>query len=212
MRFFLIKVLYGLIGSVIVAILLLLGFIRKNNGSIDPYFSRITEKHRIGLILGTSRAAHSLDPDYLDGIGYNFSFAIGLSSYDSSYLNVVCNYTLHEPDLRNDSNYNFVLSVDPWVMSTYEGNMYEHSSNTFMTELGSNIYLNICIYLFNYVDLTPSNILNNLVRGGDPYVLLKNGRLSYPMPRNSARIKELSRINETISFYREKNEFTKGYY
>lgn len=185
----------------------------KYNLEIDEFYGRLTKYHDCGIILGTSRAAHSLDPDYLKGVDYNFSFTGGHSPYDTAYIKIVKNYCRSEL-MQFDSNRRFILTVDPWVMSTYDNDSFELKNNTFMKDLGESTILNSLLYPIKYINLTPKSIFSILFKADFPkyFTLSVNGRLVLAMNKEKAQLKERIRTQQTIDLYKNKKVFTDGFY
>ncbi len=181
--------------------------------SIDEFYGRLTKQHNCGIVLGTSRAAHCLDPGYLRGVDYNFSFTLGHSPYDLAYMKTVKNYCRSEL-MQFDSNRRFILTVDPWVMSTYESDSFELKNNTFMEDLRRNTILNCINYTTKYIDLTPKSIFSILLKADFPkyFTLSENGRLILAMEKKKAQSKERTRVQQTIDGYKNKKVFTEGFY
>ena len=199
--------------TIVLVIFFLISFLSRYNLQIDEFYPRITSYHDCGLILGTSRAAHTLDPKYLDGVEYNFSFTLGHSPYDSSYLTVVKNYCRSDL-LDYDSNRVFILSVDPWVMSSFHGDSFELDNNSFLKNLGGSPLINSIGYVLKYIDLTPKIIYGILSRADFPkyFTLTKNGRLVIVMNKVKAQQKEELRTQQTITGYKNKKVYKEGFY
>jgi len=180
---------------------------------IDEFYGRLIKHHDCGIILGTSRAAHSLDPNYIKGVEYNFSFTLGHSPYDTAYIKTVKNYCRSE-FMQFDSNRRFILTVDPWVMSTYESDSFELKNNSFMEELGNSKLLNCINYAIKYIDFTPKSIFSILFNADFPkyFSLSENGRLKIAMEKNKAQSREKAKIQQTTRGYKQKKVFTEGFY
>ena len=188
-------------------------FLSKYNLQVDEFYGRITKYHDCGLILGTSRAAHALDPEYLDGVEYNFSFTGGHSPYDTSYFAALKNYCRIDL-IKFDSNRAFILAVDPWVMSTFEGDSFELNNNSFIKDLGNNPTWNSINYIFKYIDLTPKSIFSILFNADFPkyFTMSEKGRLVLSMDKTDAQLKEKLRTQQTIEGYKNKKVFSVGFY
>ena len=185
----------------------------KYNLYVDEFYGRLAKYHDCGLILGTSRAAHSLDPRYIKGVDYNFSFTLGHSPYDTAYFRTVKNYCRAE-FMEFDSNRRFVLTVDPWVMSTFKSDSFELNNNSFIKDLGNNKFLNSINYIIKHIDLTPKSIFSILFKADFPkyFILSENGRLVIKMDKQESQSKEKARIQQTIDEYKNKKVFTGGFY
>ena len=199
--------------TIILVVFFLISFLSKYNLQIDEFYPRITSYHDCGLILGTSRAAHALDPKYLDGVEYNFSFTLGHTPYDTSYFAALKNYCRIDL-IRYDSNRAFILAVDPWVMSTFEGDSFELNNNSFIKDLGKNPTWNSINYIFKYIDLTPKSIFSILFNADFPkyFTMSENGRLVLRMDKTDAQLKEKLRTQQTIEGYKNKKVFSEGFY
>ncbi|HMC97386.1 MAG TPA: hypothetical protein VKG92_07035 [Flavobacteriales bacterium] len=101
--------------------LAVLAILLKLDGRTDERYLRYTTPPQTSLILGSSRAAIGLRPHVLDSVlgaeghdihSYNFSFAIGFSSYGPAYYGTISRKL--DPTARNGV---FILSVDPWTIS-----------------------------------------------------------------------------------------------
>lgn len=116
--------------------------VTKANGHLDPYYIRFTTPPAKSLIIGTSRAAQGMHPtiikDELSDLGYelpllNYSFTLIHSSYGEVYLN--CIKEKLDPKTKNGI---FILTVDPWCISTIsieDDHKMFLERETFMAEL-----------------------------------------------------------------------------
>ncbi len=199
--------------TIILVVFFLISFLSRYNLQIDEFHPRINSYHDCGLILGTSRAAHALDPKYLDGVEYNFSFTLGHTPYDTSYFAALKNYCRIDL-IKYDSNRAFILAVDPWVMSTFEGDSFELNNNSFIKDLGNNPTWNSINYIFKYIDLTPKSIFSILFNADFPkyFTMSENGLLVLRMDKTDAQLKEKLRTQQTIDGYKNKKVFSEGFY
>lgn len=99
------------------------------DGSSDPFYIRFTTRKQHALILGTSRAAQGIQPAVLDKIlpgnnFFNFSFTLISSPYGPVYLN-----SIKKKLDQETTNGIFILSVDPWSISSKSG--YPNDSTRF---------------------------------------------------------------------------------
>jgi hypothetical protein len=109
-------------------------------GAVDPYYNKISAPHQSALIIGTSRAAQGLVPDIIEAEAsclsydiFNFAFTLTTSPYGASYLSAIKN-KIH-PETRKSL---FILSVDPWSLSTTSSNHdkdVEIDHKSFLTNL-----------------------------------------------------------------------------
>lgn len=212
-RRFLLKVILLFSLTVIFVAIFILSILSKYNLVIDEFYGRLTKQHNCGIILGTSRAAHCLDPDYIRGVDYNFSFTIGHSPYDLAYMKTVKNYCRSE-FMQFDSNRRFILTVDPWVMSSYKGDSFELKNNSFMEDLGRSTILNSINYITKYIDISPKSIFSILFKADFPkyYTLSENGRLIVAMDKSVAQSREKRKVQQTVGGYKNKKVFIDGFY
>lgn len=91
------------------------------DGYADPYYLKISSPQKTNLILGTSKAAQGIQPQYLEKTlhkeFYNYSFSIGVSPYGSTYLNSI----IKKLDTVNKKAH-FILAVDAWSISSITQN------------------------------------------------------------------------------------------
>jgi len=110
------------------------------NGSVDPYYLRLASPRQSALIIGTSRAAQGLNPEVMNKILgresekplYNFAFTIAHSPYGRAYLESI--KAKLDPDARNSI---FIVSVDPWCLSSGREAESFPEESTFMGQLHS---------------------------------------------------------------------------
>ncbi len=105
----------------IFATLLIAMLIFSADGTSDAYYHRFTTPRQHALIIGTSRAAQGIHPQYfspifskgaLQGPLYNYAFTALQSPYGSAYLKAI-KEKIH-PETRKGL---FLLSVTPWSVS-----------------------------------------------------------------------------------------------
>lgn len=88
------------------------------NGYTDSFYVRFTTPKQENLILGTSRAAQGLQPQYFDSIlgkkFFNYSFTIVHSPFGPTYLN-----SIKKKLSTNLNNATFIVAVDPWSLSSF---------------------------------------------------------------------------------------------
>ena len=96
------------------------------DGKTDAYYLRLTTPKQKSLILGTSRAAQGIFPeefqDLIDtfnfeGPLYNFAFTALNSPYGEHYFSAIQQKL--DPAAKNGL---FVLTVDPWSLSSLQSN------------------------------------------------------------------------------------------
>lgn len=91
------------------------------NGYTDPFYVRFTTPKQSSLILGTSRAAQGIQPRILKKeLGKdvsNYAFTLGHSPYGPTYLESI-KRKLND----NEKGGIFIITVDPWSVSTKDSN------------------------------------------------------------------------------------------
>lgn len=116
MRTFVLKTF--LYGSLV--LLLHLVVARYANGITDAYYLRFTSSPKKHLIIGTSKAAQGLRPEYLNEVlaldedngFFNYAFTLGHSPYGSVYRESI----LRKVDASCQEGV-FIICVDPWSIS-----------------------------------------------------------------------------------------------
>lgn len=93
-------------------------------GNTDSFYKRFTSPQQSNLILGNSRAAQGVRPEFLQATNgekfYNYSFTIFDSPYGEAYFKSI------EKKLNPDTkNGNFIVTVDPWSISINKENPNE---------------------------------------------------------------------------------------
>ena len=87
------------------------------DGKSDPFYLRTTTPKQSSLILGTSKAAQGLMPEfinpYLETDIYNFSFTVAHSPFGPAYLSAI----EKKLDPRTKDGI-FIITVDPWSISS----------------------------------------------------------------------------------------------
>lgn len=91
------------------------------DGYTDPYYVRFTTPKQNSLILGSSRSAHGIRPKVLneniEGCNiFNYSFTVFDSPYGPHYYNSI----RHKLDTSKNVSGTFIISVDPWVLSSVD--------------------------------------------------------------------------------------------
>jgi hypothetical protein len=98
-------------------LLLFICCLYKADGGYDPYYLRFTSGKQSSLILGSSRAAHGLQPSVLNTVlgrtdVYNYAFSLTHSPYGPTYLNSIRN------KLKEGTKGIFIITVDPWCLAS----------------------------------------------------------------------------------------------
>lgn len=107
--------------SIVILFLVIITFlsiITLADGYTDAYYIRFTTPKQSSLVLGTSRAAHCIQPSILNEIlgrndFFNYAFTIGHSPYGPTYLK-----SMKRKLNQNTRNGIFILTVDPWSISS----------------------------------------------------------------------------------------------
>ena len=172
------------------------------NGYSDPFYIRFTTPKQQNLILGTSRAAQGLQPhvfkQLMDLDIYNYAFTVSQSPYGPIYLESIKN----KLD-RNSENGIFIITVDPWSISskTLNPNDIKHFrenelcvGNTPMVDSKPNFQ-----YLFNNLSGKYADILLKDIKSS--MFLHENGWLEVTISMDSTKVKK--RIDSKIENYRE---------
>ena len=130
----------------------------KADGYTDPFYIRFTTPKQENLILGTSRAAQGLQPAVFQTILnkqiYNYAFTVAHSPFGSTYLKSIKNKI--KPNTKNGT---FIITVDPWSLSSWTD--IPNDSLSFRE-------LKLCLSNTNIVNLNPN-----------PFYLLKNWNDKY---------------------------------
>lgn len=87
------------------------------DGYSDPFYVRFTTPKQHSLILGTSKAAHGIQPTEIkevlpDEELFNYSFTIAHSPYGPAYLKGI-----QRKLQKNSNNGLFIVAVDPWSIA-----------------------------------------------------------------------------------------------
>ncbi len=87
------------------------------NGHTDDHYLKFTTPQQQHVILGTSKAAQGMRPEFFKGVLgvdiYNYAFTINHSPYGPTYLESI------QKKVADDTREGiFVVTVDPWSIST----------------------------------------------------------------------------------------------
>ncbi len=106
-------------------VLVSIGFallLARADGYTDSYYLRFASPQQESLILGTSKAAQGIHPQVLDSICgtqfYNYAFTVDHSPYGATYLN-----SIKKKVKKGEQRGTFILTVDPWSISTRKENL-----------------------------------------------------------------------------------------
>jgi hypothetical protein len=190
--------------AVICSISLFLFFIviYNTNGYTDPYYIKFTTPKQKSLIIGTSRAAQGLKPEIfkkkLDIDIYNYAFTVTHSPYGPVYLNSIKS----KLDQNNKKNATFIVTVDPWSISsiTKDPNnvkLFRENelclANTSIVDAKPNF-----TYIFNNLSGKFATVITNYKR--KEYVH-ENGWLEVSVSMDTASVEE--RIESKLKMYKE---------
>ncbi len=173
------------------------------DGYTDAFYIRFTTPKQKNLIIGTSRAAQGLQPkvfeEVMNVLIFNYSFTIGQSPFGSTYLESIKRKL--DPTTSNGL---FIITVDPWSISSKSNN--PNDSSKFRER-------NRCLGNTRIVDMNPNPfyILNNI---SDKYYKLlyaqqshmflhDDGWLEVSVKMDSSSVEK--RIERKMQIYREKN-------
>ena len=170
------------------------------DGGFDPYYLRFTSGRQSSLILGTSRAAHGLQPQVLNAaLGrtdvYNYAFSLTHSPYGPTYLNSIRN------KLKENKKGIFIVTVDPWSLASDRKNpndilLFGESSLALgkisSTERKPN---------FNYLLKTPGNPYLKIFIKSRTMFLHDDGWLEVSIGMDS--VSKSVRKKEKIDYYKE---------
>lgn len=173
------------------------------SGATDPFYIRFTTPKQTNLILGTSRAAQGLQPKIITPIlnqrFFNYSFTNSHSPFGPAYLK-----SIKKKLQNNTKNGTFIITVDPWSISSVTSN--PNDSLSFREVEG-------CVGNMNYVNLNPNipYILKNLngkylmrvFRPNTSMFLHKDGWLEITVDMDSIALTK--RINSKLKNYRSNN-------
>ena len=171
------------------------------NGFTDPFYLRFTTPKQSNLILGTSRAAQDIRPNILNNIlgksFYNYSFTVAHSPYGSTYLK-----SIKKKLNRSTTNGIFILTVDPWSISSWTKDPNDYKSfrelelcvgNTIIVNLNPNLlYL-----LFNWKE----KHLDILKKKDSNMFLHHDGWLEITIDMDSIKVSDRIKVKEKS--YRE---------
>jgi hypothetical protein len=205
MKKFLIRTSLFCLAAIVICTCYLALFGLRYGNQFDAYYQRLTQYHPEGLIIGTSRAAQALEPEFISSNIYNFSFTIAHASYDMSYFNFIKKYhpiTNSSPDKKLIH----ILAVDPWSVRTSHEKMdeiYNHGSFTeelLLPPMNPNLeYLARFGGKALYFDFKNYGQIN------------KNGRLEVTPSGKETPEGFQKKLAQKLESYREKSEFKNGY-
>ena len=175
------------------------------NGKTDPFYLRFTGKPTKNLILGTSRAAQGVQPQLLSSIlgkdFYNFSFTVVHSPFGSVYKKAI-----RSKLDTTVSNQIFIISVDPWSISSKCEN--PNDSSAFRENSLSLAQLNSFCSTPNveYIrkSLTPIEVIRPYIKRGKAHMVLQpDGWLEVNVSMDMIEVQ--TRIINKMYTYRNRN-------
>ena len=182
----------------------LLVFLTTLNGHFDPFYLRFTSDAQKNLILGTSRAAQGIQPEYLSSLSdeevYNYSFTIGHSPYGPAYFE-----SIKKKLANNTRNGVFIVTVDPWSISSdkFVKNKFPENDRCVGTTYFVNLNPNP-LYIFNNYNKEYYNLITD---SDDNVFLHDDGWLEVTIKMDAKSIKQ--RTDHRLENYR--NNYLKTY-
>jgi hypothetical protein len=163
----------------------------------------MTDYHKDGLIIGTSRAAQAIEPSCFDNRLYNFAFTVQLSPFDSTYFKLIQKY---HPKVAYDSSRLHIISVDPWALWTYKNQAEEMLNPAFEQLLEAPVQNPNYQYIYHFVPVLKSL---TTVLATDKHV---NAGGRYVVPIDSLSLIDREKSMEgKVASYKKKKEYTEGY-
>lgn len=171
-------------------------------GKFDEHYRKFTIQSSPSLIIGSSRANHGLNPDYIQkGKMVNFAFDAFSSPYSKEYNNAIVNFlgeSLKEKGIA-------IIEINPWTLSVEESLEEPFLERTRV--LSENISFGQ-LPNFEYLIKEYNHSWGNII----VYELLKEGsKFSHPngwlevnLPMNDEVIKE--RKESLLASYRRKSK------
>jgi hypothetical protein len=180
--------------------------ISRTDGYMDPFYLRFTTGKQQNLLLGTSRAAQGLVTDIFDKKlskkFFNYSFTLIQSPYGPTYLQSI----QKKLDINTKDGI-FILSVDPWSISTNNNEpdnpdkfpeLKHCLNNTWNVNMNPNLF-----YLINNNSF--GKYVQNLYAKRDTSTYLhKNGWLEISVDMRDS-IASHQKVLDKIEAYRKKN-------
>jgi hypothetical protein len=187
---------------VFLAIVLLLAYITLHlaDGGYDPYYLRFTTGKQTSLILGSSRAAHGLQPMVLNKVlkrndVYNYAFSITHSPYGPTYLNSIKN------KIKPSSNAIFIVTVDSWSLSTNDAHPNDTAKFGEAALALGKISSTDKVPNYKYLLTTPGNPYLMIFKKSRTMLLHEDGWLEVTIAMDSSAVDK--RTREKIAYYRQ---------
>jgi hypothetical protein len=212
LKYFINRVFFFFIKTIFISLILVVLFLINWGNSYDYHLLKISKFHTQGVIVGNSRASQCLDPKFISGVEYNFSFSLNISPYDSIYCERIKQY-LDFKNIKFEPNRKYIITIDPWCISSYKNDSFELINNSFLSGMKYNPSINTLLYCIKYLNLKPSSILNYLsspIEKRRFFRLNKFGRVCIPQNRSIALNLEKSETPKKIQMYRRKEIFKYG--
>jgi len=187
---------------VVLSLCALFYFISKIDGSVDPFYTKITSPKQSNLIIGTSKAAQGIQPDVLHktlkNSFFNYSFTLNSSPYGEVYLNSIKNKL--NTTLKKDNI--FILTVDVWSLSSLTDNPNNskkfREANSFLHTITNVSQKPNFKYLLNYFNGNYYTVFLNNTSA----FLHENGWLEVSLSEDKNSVER--RSNHTIKLYEDK--------
>jgi hypothetical protein len=196
-----------LINSIILLALVVITFfsiITLADGYTDAYYIRFTTPKQSSLILGTSRAAHCIQPSVINTILgrndlFNYSFTIGHSPYGPTYLK-----SIERKINQNTKDGIFIVTVDPWSVSSRCKNPNDTTSfRELRNSLNKVNYVNIKPNFEYFLKAYDQPLINIIINKNKMVFLHDDGWLEVNAKRDS--IKFAKNIESKIKKYKQDN-------
>ncbi|WP_215225800.1 hypothetical protein [Echinicola shivajiensis] len=164
-------------------------------GNADPFGMRFTTGKKSALIVGNSRAAQGLIPEFVEeGIDtplssglYNYSFGIGYSAYGPIYLESI----MDKLDQKTIDGL-FIVTVDPWAL--VEGGNHPNDPVFFperdspLAELQNQNFKPHLVYMMNWFGPSYYEIIHRYFRPANERLHRNNGWLELVLPMDTATV------------------------
>ena len=172
---------------------------------LDPFYARLVSSHKDCLVIGTSRAAQSIDSRYFDWKAYNFAFTIKHSPFDYDYYRLIKKYH----PIKSKRNLIHIIAVDPWSLMSFQGDKYENRNGSFSSVLSSNNFLSpIIMYPCEFVNLKEEILFGELFSRKE--FVNRNGRYVIPISKKQIKINYQQNLRSKLSDYRNSEVYKRG--
>jgi hypothetical protein len=171
---------------------------------LDPFYARLISSHKDGLVIGTSRAAQSIDSRYFHWKAYNFAFTIKHSPFDYDYYRLIKKY---HPK-KSKRNLIHIIAVDPWSLMSFQGDKYENRNGSFSSVVSNNFLSPIIVYPGEFVNLKNEILFGELFSRKE--FVNRNGRYVIPISKQQIKINYQQNLNSKLSDYRSSEVYKRG--